>query len=101
MIIKSELVSKLAAKQFHISEQDILMAIRLVLEQMSEALSQGDRIEIRGFGSFSLHHRSSYKAHNPRSGTQVITKEKYTPYFKPGKKLRNRVNRARPPVIRY
>jgi integration host factor subunit beta len=62
---------------------------------MSEALIQGKRIEIRGFGSFSLHFRPPRRAHNPKTGQKVVTEAKYSPHFKPGKELRERVNASK------
>ncbi len=62
---------------------------------MSEALIHGQRIEIRGFGSFSLHYRPPRNAHNPKTGEKVVTEAKYSPHFKPGKELRERVNSSR------
>lgn len=91
-MIKSELISALANKQKHIPEKDISLSVNLLLEYLRETLGQGDRIEIRGFGSFSLHYRPPRNAHNPKTGERVITKEKYSPHFKPGKDLRKRVN---------
>ena len=68
--------------------------MKLILEQMSDCLSRGDRIEIRGFGSFTLHHRPPRVGRNPKSGESVKLDEKYVPHFKPGKELRDRVNNA-------
>ncbi len=89
---KSDLVKLLVASQPLLSYQDIESAVKLILEQMSSSLSAGDRIEIRGFGSFALHHRPARMARNPKSGEVVMLAEKYVPHFKPGKELRDRVN---------
>jgi len=89
---KSELIEKLASEQDHLSQTDVDLAVRSILEQMSLALANGERIEIRGFGSFSLHFRPSRIGRNPKTGESVALPGKYVPYFKPGKELRERVN---------
>lgn len=91
-MIKSELVEKIAAVMTDIPEKDINNAVNQLLDTMTSALASGKRIEIRGFGSFSLHHRPPRQAHNPKTGEKVLTQEKYTPHFKPGKELRERVD---------
>lgn len=91
-ITKSELIEKLAFKQNNLSSKDVEKAVKILLEQMSESLSSGERIEIRGFGSFSLHHRPPRVGRNPKTGASVELSEKYVPHFKPGKLLRERVN---------
>lgn len=94
-MVKSELIASIAKKFQQLPEKDIELAINQILEHMSEMLSRGERIEIRGFGSFSLHHRPSRNAHNPRTGEKVVTLPKYAPHFKPGKEMRDRVNASR------
>jgi len=91
---KSELIEVLAAKQNHLAYKDVELAIRCILEQMSNSLAAGDRIEIRGFGSFSLHYRPPRMGRNPKSGDSVALAGKHVPHFKPGKELRDRVNDA-------
>lgn len=91
---KSDLIEILSEKQSLLNYRDVELAVKLILEQMSDCLSQGDRIEIRGFGSFTLHHRPSRVGRNPKSGESVKLDEKYVPHFKPGKELRDRVNGA-------
>ena len=91
---KSDLIEKLSEKQSMLNYRDVELAVKLVIEQMSESLSGGDRIEIRGFGSFTLHHRPARVGRNPKSGESVELEEKYVPHFKPGKELRDRVNNA-------
>jgi integration host factor subunit beta len=90
---KSEF-SKLIAQQFpNIPEIDIMQGVNLIFEIMRDHLAtQKERIEIRGFGSFSLRHRKQRKARNPRTGEKVITKAKHRPHFRAGKELRERVN---------
>lgn len=89
---KSELIEALAQRQNHLAFSDVEMAVKNVLEQMSRSLSQGKRIEIRGFGSFSLHYRPPRMGRNPKSGDAVALPGKHVPHFKPGKELRERVN---------
>ncbi len=94
-MVKSELIIKIANKQDSLSLKDIELSVNHILECMSESLGSGERIEIRGFGSFCLHYRPPRKAHNPKTGARVYTESKYTPHFKPGKDLRERVNESR------
>lgn len=89
---KSELIEVIATKQQHLAYRDVEVAVKTLLEHMSEALSSGQRIEIRGFGSFSLHHRPPRIGRNPKTGEPVALPAKYVPHFKPGKELRQRVN---------
>ena len=89
---KSELIEVLARKQPQLAYRDIELAVKTILEYMSSSLSSGERIEIRGFGSFSLHFRPARSGRNPKSGEPVSLPAKYVPHFKPGKELRERVN---------
>lgn len=89
---KSELIEAIALKQTQLSTKDVELAVKTIIEQMSEALSTGGRIEIRGFGSFSLHYREPRRGRNPKTGDTVELQGKYVPHFKPGKELRDRVN---------
>lgn len=89
---KSELIEILARKQSHLPAKDVELAVKSLLEQMSNALADGRRIEIRGFGSFSLHFRPPRMGRNPKTGEAVALSGKYVPHFKPGKDLRERVN---------
>ena len=91
---KSDLIKILSEKQPLLSYRDVRLAAQLILDEMSASLVSGDRIEIRGFGSFTLHHRSARVGRNPKSGESVTLGEKYVPHFKPGKELRDRVNTA-------
>ncbi|MBK1718550.1 integration host factor subunit beta [Thiocystis violacea] len=91
---KSELIDILAADQDHLPYKDVEEAVRKILERMSTALASGERIEIRGFGSFSLHYRPPRIGRNPKTGDSVALAGKYVPHFKPGKELRDRVNQA-------
>ncbi len=89
---KSELIEVLAQKQPQLANRDIELAVKTILEYMSGSLSNGERIEIRGFGSFSLHFRPARSGRNPKSGEPVALPAKYVPHFKPGKELREKVN---------
>ena len=91
-MIKSELITSLSDKLSHLPEKDVEYAVKEILEQMTHTLQKGDRIEIRGFGSFSLHFRSPRTGRNPKTGDTVELDGKYVPHFKPGKELRDRVN---------
>ncbi|OOZ39733.1 integration host factor subunit beta [Solemya pervernicosa gill symbiont] len=92
---KSELIEQLARKQSHLAYKDVELAVKSLLEQMSESLSGGQRIEIRGFGSFSLHYRPPRVGRNPKTGESVELNGKYVPHFKPGKELRERVDEGK------
>mgnify|MGYP000585214637 FL=1 len=89
---KSELIELLIDQQSHLPVQDVEQAIKSMLEHMSEVLADGERIEIRGFGSFSLHYRAPRVGRNPKTGESVELIAKYVPHFKPGKELRELVN---------
>ena len=89
---KSELVEIVAAKQPQLSIKDVELAIKTIIEYMSQTLSEGQRIEIRGFGSFCLHYRAPRVGRNPKTGETVHLPAKFVPHFKPGKELRDEVN---------
>ena len=89
---KSELIERIAEKQEQLPIKDIEIAVKMVLEYMSQVLASGERIEIRGFGSFSLHYREPRVGRNPKTGESVTLSGKYVPHFKPGKELRDRVD---------
>ena len=89
---KSELIDLLASQQQHLAHADVELAVKTILEQMSQSLASGERIEVRGFGSFSLHYRPPRMGRNPKTGAAVALPGKYVPHFKPGKTLRERVN---------
>lgn len=91
---KSELIERLADKVSHVPAKDVETSIKEMLEQMAQTLQKGDRIEIRGFGSFSLHYRAPRVGRNPKTGETVELEGKYVPHFKPGKELRERVNES-------
>jgi integration host factor subunit beta len=89
---KSELIELITSRQAQLSAKDVELAVKTILEHMSQTLEIGERIEIRGFGSFSLHYREPRKGRNPKTGDAVQLTGKYVPHFKPGKELRERVN---------
>ena len=91
-LTKSDLIDNLSRNQGHLAYKDVELAVKSLLEMMSNALSNGDRIEIRGFGSFSLHYRPPRIGRNPKTGDSVALAAKHVPHFKPGKELRERVN---------
>jgi integration host factor subunit beta len=89
---KSELIEKLACRQIQLSYKDIELSVKSMLEHMAQTLAKGERIEIRGFGSFSLHYRAPRVGRNPKTGSAVTLAGKSVPHFKPGKELRERVD---------
>ncbi|NKB99686.1 MAG: integration host factor subunit beta [Pseudomonadales bacterium] len=96
---KSELIERIVTEQAQTSgsqltSKDVELAVKTMIEQMSLTLASGERIEIRGFGSFSLHYRAPRIGRNPKTGESVGLSGKYVPHFKPGKELRDRVNAA-------
>ncbi len=91
---KSELIDILAKKQPQLAYKDVELAVKTMIEHMGTNLSNGERIEIRGFGSFSLHYRPPRTGRNPKTGDSVTLGAKYVPHFKPGKEMRERVNKS-------
>ena len=89
---KSDLIAELAERFPQLVAKDAEMSVKMILDAMTEALSRGDRIEIRGFGSFALNYRPSRVGRNPKSGEKVEVPEKWVPHFKAGKELRERVD---------
>ena len=89
---KSELIARLASRYPQLVAKDAEYAVKMVLDAMTQSLVSGQRIEIRGFGSFGLNHRPARVGRNPKSGEKVHVPEKYVPHFKAGKELRERVD---------
>ncbi|MDH4133285.1 MAG: integration host factor subunit beta [Gammaproteobacteria bacterium] len=89
---KSELIAQLSARQPQLEDRDVELAVKELLDQLSNALAAGKRIEVRGFGSFSLHYRPPRTGRNPKTGETVQVPDKHVPHFKPGKELRERVD---------
>ena len=93
-LTKSELIERIADRQTQLSPKDVELAVKTLIEEMADSLAGGGRIEIRGFGSFSLHFRAPRVGRNPKTGASVELHGKYVPHFKPGKELRERVNES-------
>lgn len=91
-VTKSELIESITSRQEQLSAKDVELAVRTMIDAMAQVLATGGRIEIRGFGSFSLHYRAPRIGRNPKTGDTVKLTGKYVPHFKPGKELRDRVN---------
>ena len=89
---KKDLIEKISKNQDQLPQRDIELAVKTIINCMTRALSTGERIEIRGFGSFSLRYRRPRMGRNPKSGIKVQINERYVPHFKPGKNLKKRVN---------
>jgi len=92
---KSELIENIAERQAQLSLKDVELSVKTIIDLMTQSLSSGERIEIRGFGSFSLHYRAPRTGRNPKTGDQVQLTGKYVPHFKPGKDLREQVDESR------
>ena len=93
-MIKSQLVKRLLQKNPHLIQRDIEKITSLIIENIKLSLASEERVEIRGFGSFSVRHRKSKNGRNPKTGVAVNINERYVPHFKPGKNLKKRVNKG-------
>jgi len=93
-MIRSELVTKVAEKNPHLTLRDVEAIVSVVFDQIASALSDGRRVELRGFGAFSIRDRTARTGRNPRTGSAVSVDAKRVPYFKPGKELRERLNKS-------
>ena len=91
---RSELIELMASQQNQLTTKDVELAVKLMIDHMAESVASGERIEIRGFGSFSLHYREPRKCRNPKTGDAVELEAKHVPHFKPGNELRERGNRS-------
>lgn len=91
-MIKSELIHKIASTNPHLYHRDVERIVKVVFDEIVEALSRGDRVELRGFGAFTVKHRAERQGRNPRTGKSVNVAEKFVPFFKTGKELRDRLN---------
>ncbi|MEY9167498.1 integration host factor subunit beta [Sinorhizobium fredii] len=91
-VIKSELVQIVAARNPHLYHRDVENIVNAVLDEITDALAGGNRVELRGFGAFSVKNRPSRSGRNPRTGDSVFVEEKWVPFFKTGKELRERLN---------
>ena len=95
-MVKSELIARLAELNPHLYQRDIERIVSTIFEEISRALARGDRVELRGFGAYSVKQRAARMARNPRTGQTVHVSEKHVPFFKTGKELRQRLNGQRP-----
>ncbi len=91
-MIKSELINRLAERNQHLTQRDIERIVGTIFDEIATALSRGDRVELRGFGAFSVKRRPSRTGRNPRTGAAVEVAEKFVPFFKTGKELRQKLN---------
>jgi len=91
-MIKSELVQKIADENPHLYQRDVERIVATIFDQVIEAMAEGNRVELRGFGAFSVKKRDARMGRNPRTGESVSVDEKYVPFFKTGKRLRDRLN---------
>lgn len=91
-MIKSELVQMIADKNPHLYHRDVENIVNAILDEITDALASGNRVELRGFGAFSVKNRPARTARNPKTGDQVSVDEKWVPFFKTGKELRDRLN---------
>ena len=92
-MIKSELIEKLSAENPHLFQRDVENIVNAILNEIGDALARGDRVELRGFGAFSIKNRPPRTGRNPRTGEKVAVDEKYVPQFKAGKEIRERLNK--------
>ena len=92
-MIKSELVQKIATANPHLYHRDVERIVNVIFDEIVDALSRGDRVELRGFGAFSVKHRPARAGRNPRTGEHVPVEQKSVPFFKTGKEMRERLNR--------
>lgn len=91
-MIKSELIQKISATNPHLLHRDVERIVNVILDEIIDALARGDRVELRGFGAFTVKHRTARQGRNPRTGEPVAVAEKFVPFFKTGKELRDRLN---------
>ena len=98
-MIKSELIQKIAAANQHLYHRDIEKIVNVLFDEIVDALARGDRVELRGFGAFTVKHRAPRTGRNPRTGEPVSVDEKFVPFFKTGKELRERLNSDATPVV--
>ena len=97
-MIKSELVQKIAEQNLHLYQRDVENIVNAILNEITSAMARGDRVELRGFGAFSIKQRPARTGRNPRTGEHVKVEGKVVPFFKTGKEMRQRLNKADAPV---
>ncbi len=93
-MIKSELIQQVAEANPHLFHRDVERIINVIFDEIIDALSRGERVELRGFGAFSVKHRAPRQGRNPRTGESVSVAEKFVPFFKTGKEMRERLNKS-------
>ena len=93
IMVKSELIERVAAANPHLFQRDVERIINIVLDEITGALARGGRVELRGFGAFAVRHRAARQGRNPRTGATAFLEDKFVPFFKTGKELRERLNR--------
>jgi integration host factor subunit beta len=93
-MIKSELIQKIAEENPHLFQRDVERIVSTIFDEIIEAMAAGNRVELRGFGAFSVKKRDARTGRNPRTGESVEVEEKYVPFFKTGKLLRDRLNQS-------
>jgi integration host factor subunit beta len=93
-VIKSELIQRIADTNGHLFHKDIERIVNVILDEIVEALAQGNRVELRGFGAFTVKHRAPRTGRNPRTGAPVKVEEKFVPFFKSGRELKERLNKS-------
>ncbi|MGD9802577.1 MAG: integration host factor subunit beta [Hyphomicrobiaceae bacterium] len=93
-MIKSELIQRIAASNPHLYHRDVERIVNVIFDEIVDALARGDRVELRGFGAFTVKHRPAREGRNPRTGEPVPVEQKFVPFFKTGKDLRDRLNKA-------
>jgi integration host factor subunit beta len=91
-MIKSELIQRIASSNQHLYHRDVERIVNVIFDEIVDALARGDRVELRGFGAFTVKHRAPRQGRNPRTGAAVSVEEKFVPFFKTGKELRERLN---------
>lgn len=91
-VIKSELVHRISEQNPHLYQRDVENIVNAILDEITSALTNGDRVELRGFGAFSVKNRAARNGRNPRTGDKVAVSEKFVPFFKTGKEMRERLN---------
>ena len=98
-MIKSELIHRIASSNPHLYHRDVERIVKVVFDEIVEALSKGDRVELRGFGAFTVKHRAARQGRNPRTGAHVSVAQKSVPFFKTGKEMRERLNKSAPAPV--
>ncbi len=96
-MIKSELVHRISEQNPHLYQRDVENIVNAILDEITTALTNGDRVELRGFGAFSVKNRAARNGRNPRTGDKVAVSEKFVPFFKTGKEMRERLNKGYDP----